>query len=248
MGKVGSTAIEETLLARGLPVRHLHSIGGDMSDQFRLRRSGRSLTARGRRAVEGMVQDLLLRIPNRRIKVITLVREPLGRNISAFFQVLRKVLWDNPRFDTRSDDSSCQLLIDAFMRQTNHEVPACWFDREIRLHLGIDVYQHPFDREHGYTIIRKGHVDLMVVRVEDLDRCESAIAEFVGLPDLRLHQANRGGMKWYAPLYQNFLRHFIPNEALLDQLYNSRYMKHFYSQKEITGFREAWLAQAPSPH
>ncbi|HEY4246158.1 MAG TPA: putative capsular polysaccharide synthesis family protein [Lacunisphaera sp.] len=244
MGKVGSTAIEESLRAAGVPVQHLHSIGGDLTDQFRLRKSGRSLTARGRRKIEGVLQGILLRIPNRRLKVITLVRDPLGRNISAFFQVLRKILWDNPQFDSRSDEGDCHLLIDAFNRQMQHELPGFWFDREIRHRLGIDVFQHPFDRERGFMLISRGHIDLMIIRAEDLDQCESAIGDFVGRPGLRLFKANCGVKKWYAPLYKNFLEHFSPDIALLDQLYDSRYVRHFYTPEEIAEFRNSWLAPA----
>jgi glycosyltransferase involved in cell wall biosynthesis len=243
MGKVGSTAIEESLRAGGVAVRHLHSIGGDFSDQFRLPRSGRSFTARWRRAAEGALQALLLKIPNRRVKVITIVREPLARNISAFFQVLRKVLWDNPEFDSRREGSDNQLLREAFNRQMRHEAPALWFDREIRRQLGVDVYRHPFDHEQGWTLVSENNIDLLILRAEDLIRCESAIGKFAGLPGLRLNNANCGDRKWYAPLYKSFRTHFAPEPELLDRLYGTRYMRHFYTTREIMAFRENWLTR-----
>ena len=114
----------EFLRAGGVPVQHLHSIGGDLTDQFRLRRSGRSLTARGRRKIEGMLQGILLKIPESPLEShYPGSRSPRTVEISRrFFQVLRKILWDNPQFDSRSDEGDCHLLIDAFNRQMLHEL------------------------------------------------------------------------------------------------------------------------------
>jgi len=247
MGKVGSSAIEEGLREGGVSVRHLHSIGGDFSDQFRFRRAGRSLIARLRRRLEGSMQGLLLNVPNRRVKVITLTREPISRNISAFFQAFRKIMWDYREFDSRHEAGGGQVLVDAFYQFVQQETPMLWFDQEIRRRLGIDVFQHPFNHEQGWIQISQGNVDLLLLRMEDLSRCESVIGSFVGLPGFKLKNDNCGERKWYAPLYRSFRSHFSPAPELLARLYATRYMRHFYSAKEIAAFRDRWINQPGNP-
>lgn len=240
MGKVGSTSVEEGLKAQGLGVRHIHSIGGDFADQFRFRRARASLARRWRKRLLGLIHARLLHLPNRPAKVITLVRDPLARNIAAFFQLFRRVLWEEPGFDTRKDIGARELVARAFETHFDHRAPLWWFPREIGRTLGIDVLAHPFERERGWTRILRGNIDLLVVRMEDLANARGAIAGFAGVPRLDLPTTNLGSRKWYADLYRDFREHYRPPTAMLDELYGSDFARHFYTPDEIAGFRRRW--------
>ncbi|MFT3831143.1 MAG: putative capsular polysaccharide synthesis family protein [Opitutaceae bacterium] len=247
MGKVGSTAVEIGLRARGLAVRHIHSLGGDYADQFRFRRARAPLVGRLRKRALGLVHAQLLRWPNRPAKVITLVREPLARNIAAFFQLLRRVLWEEPRFDTRKDIGALELIADTFHRYYRHLTPLTWFETEIHRRLGIDVFAHPFDPARGWSRIRQGNIDLLVLRQENLEACAPVIAEFAGVDRLELSPVNLGERKWYAGLYRDFRAGYVPAPEMIDQLYASRFMQHFYSAAETAEFRRRWLRRELAP-
>jgi len=45
---------------------------------------------------------------------------------------------------------------------------------------------------------------------------------------------------WYKPVYYKFKKMFIPNEEHLQKLYGSKFMKHFYTDKEIENFYKKW--------
>jgi hypothetical protein len=248
MGKVGSTSIEEGLKRTGVSVSHFHFLVRDFTHQFHFRRARPGLIKRLGIWASGSVRTALLRIPNRQAKVITLVREPMARNIAAFFQMLRNVLWEDKRMDTREHADASVLLRDAFHGRFRHESAVNWMDQEIGRWLGVDVYAHPFDRAQGWTRIQQRNVDLLVLRTEDLHRCEPAIREFTGQPGFRLERSNLGAEKWYGPLYRDFCAGYTADPETLSALYNSRYMQHFYTMEETEAFRRRWLRQPSALH
>ncbi|MCV5836652.1 putative capsular polysaccharide synthesis family protein, partial [Escherichia coli] len=78
---------------------------------------------------------------NQDVRIISLVREPIGRNISMFFQSLP--FWMAEKY--LNDDSAIrserpQLLQEAFEEHMNHHYPLEWFDNEIKTLTGIDVF------------------------------------------------------------------------------------------------------------
>lgn len=243
MGKVGSTSLEVAFQSSGVPVHHIHSLGGDFSDQFRFHRTRLPLRRRIENRLFGTAQRLLLNLPNRPARVLTLVREPLARNLSAFFQLLRNVIWEDSRFNTRDDRDLIPLLTDAFHRYFRQNSSMTWIDREIRGQLGIDLYSHLFDPAQGWMRIRQRHIDLLVVRAENLDQCVPVISQFTGIAELHLPKVNLSDRKWYGTLYRDFRESYVPSPALLDELYDTLYMRHFYSAEETARFRQQWLKQ-----
>ena len=111
----------------------------------------RSLRKRmGRRFREKFYAEMIYRSyvqPKRRLKVITLVREPVANNISMFFQVLGQYL--GPDIDPSACDTD--ELIDVFIEKYMHSRPLTWLDAEVKTHFGIDIFQHPFPIEKGYS-------------------------------------------------------------------------------------------------
>jgi hypothetical protein len=83
--------------------------------------------------------------------------------------------------------------------------------------------------------------DLLLIRVEDLNRCASqAFSEFLGLPELPLINENVGSAKAYASLYKTFKDSVKLPESYIDQMYATKYMRHFYSDREIAAFKKRW--------
>lgn len=242
MGKVGSTAIEASLRAAGVPVRHFHYLGGDFTEQLHLRRARIAWIKRAGAHLTGSLQRALLRMPNRPVRVITLVREPMARNIAAFFQALRHVVWEDRSLDTRRDVDPDIVLGRAFERLFRHDAPMRWIERELGGKLGVDAYARPFDHGRGWVHLEHGHIQVLLIRLEDLSRAWDAIGEFVGHPGVAPVRSNTGEQKWYGPLLREFRTTYVPTETLLDALYATPYMRHFYSADEIGAFRRRWMA------
>jgi putative capsular polysaccharide synthesis protein len=90
-------------------------------------------------------------------------------------------------------------------------------------------------------------VELLVLKLEGLAVCAgAALKEFLGIDDFTVINRNIGAKKVYAPLYDAFKRHAVIGADYADQLYESDYMRTFYSGEEIQAAREKWLGMSNS--
>jgi hypothetical protein len=175
------------------------------------------------------------------LRVITLVREPVGNNISMFFEVFDHYA------GTTADQSSLSIdaMIDLFLKQYMHWRPLTWFDAELKTTLGVDVYRHPFDPRRGYARIAQPPVDLLVMKCELDDALKAdAIRQFLGLDEFAIVRSNVTSNRAHAPQYEEFKRRVRMPDDLLDEMYESKYARHFYSPEERAAFRRRWSGQA----
>jgi hypothetical protein len=178
--------------------------------------------------------------------VVTGVREPVGRAISAFFQ---SAGYRHPELcdgDVPAPDAALDYLRDHMRRDARLvEYTYGWLDREIATSLGVDLYDHPFDRERGCSIVESGDVRLLIYRAEDLaERLPEALGEFLGTDPVPLVSRNVGTDKDYADSYRRVRRRFRLSEARLRALYDHRFMTHFYGAERIERLVERWSRRA----
>ncbi len=234
MGKVGSSTIYRNLREQlSAPVFHSHVLNRQRLDvmmeqetdpERRVFRFGAPL-----KALELLDE---LRESGVTIRVITGVREPVGRNISAYFENLGdKSAWDVDR------------LIRDFLDNYHHETPLNWFDLELRDVFGIDVFNRPFETERGWDVVATDDIMLLIIRMENLGAVirDDVIQDFLGIEALHFDNAfNRGDKKPYAQQYRAFKEQLKLPASYLDNLLSSRYCRHFYSASEIAGLRKVW--------
>jgi hypothetical protein len=229
MGKVGSSSLENSIQ----DAIHLHSMDG-LSNKYFLNNYTERLKPLDFfqekvtwRLIQRTVRHKINQGEN--IKVITLVREPISRNVSAFFQPIKV------RNSLYSESY--------FYLYCNHFTPLYWFQYEIEKHLNIDIYKHPFDQKKGYSIIKQNNVELLLLKLEKITSNLEVLGEFLEVNDFELKDANVAEDKWYADIYNDFKKSFSPKSDYIDVLYNSTFMKHFYSEEEIETFRMKWLSK-----
>lgn len=104
-------------------------------------------------------------------KIITLVREPIAKEISTLFQVGAKV---NRNLIDETGEFDVSLVLKYFNDRFDKfdesiDNANLWFDKEIRRVFNVDVYEYPFDQEKGYTMIHEKNIDLLILRLENLD-------------------------------------------------------------------------------
>jgi hypothetical protein len=226
MGKVGSKSIYHSL-SKSYPgiVLHVHDFSPAHED-WRVRRLHRWAHAK-----------------ERPINLISLVREPIGRNISAFFEnfmTCTGVPYEQANF-------SLDQLKDIFLANYRHEIPMGWFDKRILRDFGIDVYATPFP-ECGFATYSRGKVRLLVMRSELTDRDKAEVIQhFLGLPDFQLFNVNIGEDKLYAETYRQFKENVKLPRDYVARLCASRYFVHFYSQDVIDRMKKRWSEPFDAP-
>jgi len=176
--------------------------------------------------------------PRHKAFIITLVREPIARNISSYFHNLN-IIW-------RQRDAHVNVpfdrLVQGFLSDPFNEVPLDWFDREFKSTLGIDIYEHPFPRAEGFMRLSSGPYEVLVMR-HDLDdrQKERCIQELLGVDDVMISRVNTADEKPYAEVYRRFVENVRLPESFIAEMLDSRYTRHFYTSEEIERLRAKWL-------
>jgi len=174
------------------------------------------------------------------LRVISPVRDPVSRNISGFFQNLKRYV-DDPAH------ASVRELQHRFLERYPHDVGVRWFDREMRNALGIDVYAHTFDPAVGHATVREGRVDVLLFKIELPDETIAALlAGFLELESVALERVNEAAARGqrHKSTYDEFRRSLALPTKLVDSLYDSQFARHFYSADERRTGRARWTTEA----
>lgn len=258
MGKVGSTSVAASLKARGIrrtttmyQPHFLSDEGIAFAEQLAISRAGswENLSRKGR---AGYLRNRLLnkelrrmQAEGERVKVITMVRDPLAINVSGLFHNYR---WWPAELKTECETptADCLAAVQRYFLDTYpHNVPDTWFDMEVRALYGVDVFAQPFDREAGYAIYRSDYADVLLIKLEKLNACAAeAMREFLGIANFKLQESNTAEDKEYAAIYRAFRKERPLPESYIDKMYESRIAGQFYSPEEIAAFRRKWLPVA----
>ena len=121
------------------------------------------------------------------IKVIALVRNPIDRDLSRFFQDLKQIVG---AYKYHTLDISFNELQDKLLQTANQDYVVSWFDNNIKQNFGIDVFSEGFS-DSGHQTYNNKNIDLLVMRAEisDNDK-ENAIKDFLDFKDFKLERYN----------------------------------------------------------
>ena len=264
MGKVGSSTVVSSLEGSGLgmPVYHVHFLSQRLlvenerqfREQFWPNRIGKCRHLWNYQYLRRQVD----RGPTgKRWKIVTLSREPIARNISAFFENLEIEFLNatsDPEkakykvsstygFEVTITAKDIEALVDLFFEKFDHDTPLVFFDRELNGVFGVDVYADEFPMLKGYKIYEGENADVLLIRLESLNDCATdAFREFLGIEEFRLINRNIGKNKAYAAFYREFKDRIVLPVVYLDKMYGSKYMQQFYSEHEIATFRTKWAS------
>jgi len=238
MGKVGSTSIHRSLIAHGVRSIHLHRLRPDKLFRTQERRFSGLVNYVRRFFTMRYCRRLVRRHPQ--VKVITLVREPIARQASAFFQNFR---W-HVRDGRQVQDIAVEELVEVFLSKPYFQHPVRWFEEEMEPMLGIDVYEYAFPKEQGHLVIQKGNLEVLILKLElaDEDK-EGAIAEFLNLPGFCIARTNVSEEKPYAIQYEAFRQALRLSREYVDGMCADRYTQHFYTDDEIAQMRARWQVE-----
>jgi len=220
MGKVGSQAVQQALKDKGINPEHVHyykTVDGEFYQSKYAKAYTQLVNTKGHR-------------------IISLVRDPIRRDISAFvWQLSKENYFKYPSFDP-------DILTNLFIHKYNHDWCLDWFDLEPKRALGLDVYEHDFNAEAGVGLIHSPEwiTDFLILRTDKLNTepVKLAFEKVFGIPELYIPHKNQTGL-WY---YQGFIEHLrgkLPT-SLLDKVYGSKFAKHFFTELEIAKAYTYW--------
>jgi hypothetical protein len=168
--------------------------------------------------------------------IISLTREPIGRNVSAFFQNFQ----NHTGVPYHKSNFSLEELKAIFLSRFADGRPIRWFDKNIKENFGIDVYASSFPK-CGYATYYHKKNRLLVMRSEINDNEKAkVISGFLGLSDFQLFSRNIGADKEYASTYMDFTRNVKFPSGYIDKMCKSKYFNYFYEQDVVIEVRKRW--------
>lgn len=267
MGKVGSSSIVYTLRQNKLsnPIYHVHQLRYDGIDKniknnnerLNKNKENKNISDYTRVYTDIYLKYIIRNVKSHRLlrkkidenmndvtwKIITLVRDPIMREISDFFFSFHKHPELMGKEGQLLKEETIRILKKELIEKFRypHNWVLTWFDKELKEVFGVDVYQFPFNHDKGYIIIQSKNINVLIIKLEELDRCFSdAIFEFLNKKDLKLLKRNVAEQKFYYNTYKYILDNIIFNYNFCGKIYASKYSKHFYSIDERENFIMNW--------
>ncbi|MXO67074.1 putative capsular polysaccharide synthesis family protein [Altericroceibacterium endophyticum] len=240
MGKVASSTIYATLRAQPqFSVFQFHRARGKNLENFLANPLSRENVR-----YSAIPHELIGWLAGRKMKssegplyIITTIREPVSRNISAYFQNRSRFLG----IEDKIKESTIEKARRTFINHYPHSVPLLWFEEEFRPVTGVDVYRYNFDVDKKYSIIEEGRTRILIMHHDLADDGKlAALNALLGTDISSLVIANEANNKSYADLYSRFGEEAkLPLELVLELL-NSHYAKHFFSRQKRFEIASYW--------
>lgn len=232
-GKVGSSSVYNTL-KKELPnhVFHIHNLSKQgieksIKDHINSDRKSKPLHL----IISNILRNKLSKYQGK-LLIITIIREPISREISSFFQNTEfyKDLLENKQLDI-DKEVACDMLCEKFESDICKNLKD-WFDLEIYNNFGIDVFSKKFDYRSKYDISHNKRYHLLLLKMEDLNAVfPQAIMNFLNLNEpLHLKNVNIADKKHYAKTYEFIKRNIKLDTKTINQIVDSTFFQHFYME------------------
>ena len=183
-------------------------------------------------------QDLRRNIiePGHPAKIITLVRDPFARSISAFFENSASV-----HKAPAGTVAAMHYLKSAFFAETNLLHPDYWFEKEFNHALKLNIFDYPFNPEQGWSRFSKSPYEVLVLSTDLSDKEKALrVEEFVDIPGFKLERKNTTPPGGRLELYNSFKAHIRFPEKAIEKVLNTQYSRHFFDADKRAALRKRW--------
>ena len=253
MGKVGSQsafhAIQQSLEEQGKGKGPLHA-----------REIGDTILRHVHRIVDagdflGPMISWRVRL-GRPLTVICPIREPIARDISAFFYFYYQEAPDLLE-NTNLGEIEEIFLADSRPIRVNqnprwidlaeHWFGLNWFDEHFKPLTQIDVYKKPFPIDRKWQIYKRGSIRVLLYRV-DLTPSEQTklVSDFLGIKLDEFGPENDARRRNYVKLNSQFRESAKLPEQYIRRMHDSRFAQHFWSPEELKAAADKWRDTASS--
>ena len=233
MGKVGTLSICRSLKNIGFNHVHPHSLIYSYPGTHFLK----NLNLNKFQHFKFILKSYLKRIKvfiwlkmSKEIKIITGVRDPFSRYISAFFEQSHYL-----KLDTRIENEDyIRTKLDI---HGNFYSTLEWFDKEINKVFDLDIYSYSFNKELGYTIIKKDKIKILIFRLDKLNNLNKTIQKFIDNDQFELIVEN---VTKNNTIYNKIKKDYKFDLKRINDAIESKYLNQFYTKSEINELKNKW--------
>lgn len=232
MGKVASSSIYATLSYNFplIPIFHAHVLS-----PHRIHKSPDVYQK------HAPILQYLQKNTTKKIKIITLVREPIARGMSSFFENPHRQGVVAAQLPNYTPAQIFDLITQNNQDQNSQNFTTAWFDVEFQPFTNFNIYQHLFDTEKGYAMYEHENMSILVLKVEQLHSTwQPALSQFCNYNFKKMVDTNETQQKLQTNLYKAVKQAYKLPAERLQALYSTPYMQHFYTPTEIEQFTKQW--------
>lgn len=243
IGKVGSATIYNSIKNSNLidiPIFHVHSLLPERINEQKIYYKSSNRKSIPFHLIQSSALTEFLKDYSGKIYIITLIREPISRELSSLYQ-------DSFNF-TKSINISKSLMpqvIDSKLNELVNELPEIeWFDRELKQVFNIDIFENNFDPKIGYFNLLKSNLNFTLIRLEDLNANFDQISKLIFnlQKPIKLLTKNTSNKKFYHESYAEIKSEILLPTKKIEKIINTNYIQKFYPDY-IAILKEKWEIQ-----
>lgn len=240
-GKVGSSSVSKSLQYVGIENLHVHRLffKNDILKSLILGPD----EVKGRNGLycdQSQKYLSYLREEVKHKKIITLVRDPIAVDLSTVFQWFGEEDADRYFAEQMAKKVSFLQSVTQLMERIQNRL-FDWFDEELYQLCGINVFDYPFDRKKGYTIIKENGTEILLLKMEKMSQATNMIKEFICNDRFEVVNENIGYEKEYSHIYRSVKKDLVLTDKYIDFYYDGNAkVDHFYSENEKNYMRDKW--------
>lgn len=181
-------------------------------------------------------------------KIITVVREPISLDISDMYHELENLVFspmlsalniheNTPHFMTGGGNA--QEVFDLVFDTDKYEHSYLEFLLSFKANI-LDLLSFPFDKEHGYSIIKEGNIEVFVYQFEKLEALTQVLGDWLSTPIEQFLVENDSDGSWVADSYKLAKDTIEFSQSYLDNSYSNEWVEHFYSSEDIEKLKSNW--------
>lgn len=177
------------------------------------------------------------------INVITAVRDPIARDVSAFFQT---AIERDSEFEDKAAAGlvSVKAMRDEFFDRSHHATLSEWFEDQFRPVFHFDVADLGFDPLQGSRVFRKDNLRILALKYENYrTELQPVLRSFLSNRRIVVERHNESGSKPYGDLLRRFLSVPFPR-GYVDTMLGGRVVQAFYSPVELHLMRVRYTSSA----
>ncbi|OOB76829.1 MAG: hypothetical protein BEN19_03805 [Epulopiscium sp. Nuni2H_MBin003] len=136
---------------------------------------------------------------------------------------------------TNCDFYNKDMDVPPFFRESAIQDWIEYFNEQI-----FNLFDYPFNKEAGYSIIKHENLEVFIYQLEKLNDIVPQLSEWVGVEFDELVLTNVGEARWNGGEYKKFKKEVKLTQEYFDKCYSDPYVRHFYSEEDIEKFKKRW--------
>jgi len=231
MGRVGTSSINKALNDAGQSAFSAHWLQYGKDD--------------GVAEYPALNMDLTNRIKENKkpIKVIIPIREPMARNIAAFWRIMPSKTGLNVTLD-KLHEYSIEQLQNLFIENYRITYPDEWFHLEPMDVFNFNPFKSEFPHSLGYKIYNLGESKILIIRLENCEeQLHHALYELLGVKNIHMEKANVYHGDTYGDYGVQKYKEFKATPFPIDFVkknYALEYAQHFWTNEERQKLIRKW--------